>query len=181
MEKFVKTLPECCLWGEYILIFVCLGTKRFSFDRLVKKLDDLVENRCITEEVIGQIGHTNYTPKHFKYERFMSAEKFEDNVNSADLILTHGGTGAIVKALKAGKQTIAIPRLEKYYEHSDDHQLQIVDFFESNGYVSRVDEMEKLEITIKELQRNPIKKKFKGQGNIVEIIDEFIIKSFIDF
>lgn len=174
MEESLKTLSQCSLWREHLLIFVCLGTKRFSFDRLITKLDELVENGQITEDVIVQLGHTNYVPKYLKYKRFMSPEEYEDYLYKASLIISHGGTGAIVKALKAHKQVIAVPRLEKYGEHSDDHQLQIVTFFEENGYVYRVDHMDELLSVIENIQEYPIKKRFKGDGRIVNIIDEYI-------
>ena len=38
-------------------------------------------------------------------------------------------TGAIIGAVKQGKKTIAVPRLSKYGEHVDDHQVQIVEQF----------------------------------------------------
>ncbi|QKY70304.1 glycosyltransferase [Lentibacillus sp. CBA3610] len=104
----------------------------------------------------------------------MPADKYDHAVNNASLVITHGGTGAIIKALKAHKQVVAIPRREKYGEHSDDHQLQIVDFFSGNGYVIKVDDVSELEGSIQSLFENPIKKRFKGKGNIIEIIDDFI-------
>lgn len=173
MGVFIRILSECYLRGEYILIFVCLGTKRFSFNRLLKEIDKLVKEGKV-KEVFAQIGQSTYTPQHFKFKRFITAEEYDTQVKKSDLIITHGGTGAIVKALKADKQIIAIPRLEKYGEHSDDHQLQIVDFFESNGYIRRVDYTKNLESTINNIQISPITKSFNGKGNIVDIIDEFI-------
>jgi len=156
------------------LIFVCLGTKRFSFNRLLKEIDTLIYEGKIEDDVFAQIGQTTYTPKHFRYNRFLSAEEYDAKVNNADLVITHGGTGAIIKALKANKQIIAVPRLKKYDEHLDDHQLQIVGFFTEQGYVRRVDELENLYDVINKAKKKPIKKSFKGSGNIIKIIDEFI-------
>lgn len=160
------------------MIFICLGTKRFSLNRLLKELDELVEKGKIKNNIFAQIGHSTYIPRNYKYKRFMDPQEYERAVENASLVITHGGTGAIIKALKADKQIIAIPRLEKFSEHSDDHQLQIVDVFERNGYVAKVEKMGCLEQTIKELQIKPITKKFNGKGEIVEIIDGFIMEPF---
>lgn len=158
------------------MIFVCLGTKRFSFDRLIKKIDVLVKEEKIKEQVFAQLGHTVYTPKHFKYVRFLSSIEYEKNVQQANIIITHGGTGAIIKGLKAEKQIIGVPRREKFEEHSDDHQLQIVDFFEKNSFILRVDNMDDLLNTIDLIKQKPIRKKFKSEGKVIEIINEFILK-----
>lgn len=156
------------------MIFVCLGTKRFSFNRLLKKIDELVENKVIEDRVIAQIGHSTYEPKNYKYKRFMDLNEYDSHVNEAKLVITHGGTGAIIRALKANKQVIAVPRLAKYEEHSDDHQLQIVNHFFDEGYIYKVDNPSELEIALQKIKRSPITKKFSGSGNIIEILDEFI-------
>lgn len=172
-----KILPRCCVWGVYLLIFVCIGTQIFQFNRLLKELDRLVENDVITEEIFAQTGKSDYQPQYYKYEPFLNPEQYENLVISSDLIITHGGTGAIVKALKAGKQTIAVPRQFKYNEHENDHQFQIVDFFADNGYILRVVDISDLEIKLKEIKEHPIKKKFVGSGCVVEIIDDYIQKN----
>ena len=156
------------------MIFDCLGTKRFSFNRLLKKIDELVEDKIIEDRVIAQIGHSTYEPKNYKYKRFMDLNEYDSHVNEAKLVITHGGTGAIIRALKANKQVIAVPRLAKYEEHSDDHQLQIVNHFFDECYIYKVDNPSELEIALQKIKRSPITKKFSGSGNIIEILDEFI-------
>lgn len=156
------------------MIFVCLGTKRFQFDRLLKQVDILIDNGAIQEKVIAQAGHSTYSPQNFEYKRFLSSNEYDAFVEQAKIIITHGGTGAIIKALKARKQIIAVPRLQKFGEHSDDHQLQIVNFFTENGYIRKVDKINELEFVLKELKEQPIKKVFKGKGTINKIIDDFI-------
>jgi len=60
------------------MIFVTLGSQKFQFDRLLQKLDELVEQGVITEKIMAQIGASNYLPKHFPYVRFMESAS-EDN------------------------------------------------------------------------------------------------------
>lgn len=156
------------------MIFVCLGTQIFQMNRLLKELDRLIEIGEITEQVFAQIGKSDYKPLHFDFKDFMTPDEYQKRVNDADMIITHGGTGAIVKALKAGKQTIAVPRLLKYGEHENDHQLQIVDFFSEGGFILKVTEMDELLLAYMQIKANPIRKRFVGDGHVVEIIENFI-------
>lgn len=158
------------------MIFVCLGTQIFQMNRLLKELDSLIEAGEIQEPVFAQIGKSDYQPKYFRYKDFITPDEYQLSVDQADMIITHGGTGAIVKALKAGKQTIAVPRLFKYGEHENDHQLQIVDFFTDNGYILKVNEMEDLLPAYKQMKAHPIEKRFVGDGRVMELIDAFITK-----
>src|SRR5690554_3905974 len=101
----------------------------------MKKLDELIEQGSITETVFAQIGQSSYIPKFYDYERFMDVEKFKEYQRKADLIISHGGTGALIGALKLGKQVIAVPRLAKYGEHTDDHQTQVAGVLAEEGYL----------------------------------------------
>ena len=156
------------------MIFVCLGTQIFQMNRLLREVDRLIEIGEINEPVFAQIGRSDYVPQHFEYKDFITADEYQEKVNTADMIITHGGTGAIVKALKAGKQTIAVPRLFRYGEHENDHQLQIVDFFADNGYIFKVSEMEELLPAYKKMLKHPIEKRFVGEGHVLELIENFI-------
>lgn len=111
------------------MIFVTLGSQKFQFDRLLQKLDELIENGVITTPVFAQTGYSTYAPKHFEAEAFLDRDTFASTMEKADMVITHAGTGAIIGAVKNGKKTIAVPRLAKHGEHVDDHQLQIVGQF----------------------------------------------------
>lgn len=126
------------------MIFVTLGSQKFQFDRLLQKLDDLIEEGVITEPVFAQTGHSTYTPKHFEIKDFMDRDTFAANMAKADMVITHAGTGAIIGAVKQGKKTIAVPRLSKYGEHVDDHQLQIVEQFTDMSLLEPCWEVENL-------------------------------------
>ena len=46
------------------MIFVTVGTHEQPFDRLLKCIDEMVEERKIKEEVIIQKGYSDYEPIH---------------------------------------------------------------------------------------------------------------------
>ena len=156
------------------MIFVCTGTQVYQFNRLLKELDYLVECGQIKDKIFAQIGASDYKPQHYEYKEFLSADEFKVYQDNADLIISHGGTGAIIGASKKGKNIIAVPRLGKYGEHTDDHQLQIVGVLEKEGYVRAVYDIKKLGKTINEAKICPIKKTYDRVSHVMDIIEIFI-------
>src|SRR5699024_1159224 len=132
--------------------FVSVGSRDYQFDRLIKELDNIVENGEISDDIFAQIGQSNYEPKHFKYERFLSHEKFSYYQDLADIVISHAGTGSLVGALKKGKKVIAVPRLEKFGEHIDDHQLQVASVLADEKYLLVVTQISELKNAIYELK-----------------------------
>ena len=64
-------------WGEFIrMIFVTTGSQKFQFNRLLQKIDLLIEEGMIREKVFAQIGVSDYQPKHYEYCRFLDREGF---------------------------------------------------------------------------------------------------------
>ena len=176
-----KTLQESEIWRCIILIFVTVGGRPYPFDRLFKKLDELVENGTIQEEIFAQIGTSNYKPKNYPFTDFVSQEEFSDKINEADIVISHGASGSIMKALNAEKKVIAVTRLEKYGEHIDDHQIQINEAFGENEYVIPVLDLDQLGDGYLKLINNQVKlKKWKNEDKlaVVNLIDEFIIQNW---
>ena len=113
------------------MIFVTLGTHELEFTRLLEYLEKME----IKEEVIIQCGNTKYNSKKYKIIPFLSQNEFSDIMEKCDLLICHGGVGSILSALKQNKKVIAVPRLSKYNEHNDDHQIEICDKFDRKGYI----------------------------------------------
>ncbi len=125
------------------MIFVTVGSQKFPFDRLLEAIDALTAQKVIQEEVFAQIGYSNYKPSHFSCVDFMDRNAFERRIHAADIIITHGGTGVIIKSVKMGKCVIAVPRLSQYGEHVDDHQIQLItEFQKANMLISCMDTSE---------------------------------------
>ncbi|SEJ68968.1 UDP-N-acetylglucosamine transferase subunit ALG13 [Cyclobacterium xiamenense] len=117
------------------MILVLLGTFPIQFKRPLVELDRLCKEGLLNEEIIVQSGHTEVDSNYLTVKPFMSADDLLGLYKKARLIITHAGSGSILKAVKLGKKVIAIPRLAKYGEHVDDHQLEILREFERLGYL----------------------------------------------
>lgn len=156
------------------MIFLTVGSQKFQFNRLLKKIDDLIEIGIIQEEVIAQIGYSDYIPKNFKYKQFMDRDEFKYILDICDKVITHGGTGAIIGAVKKGKRVLAIPRLKEFGEHVDNHQLEIVSQFKELGFIETVDNIEDLEEALSYIDLIESKYYISNTNTIIESIDRFM-------
>lgn len=156
------------------MIFVTLGSQKFQFNRMLVEIDKLIEKGKITDEVFAQIGASDYKPRKFKYKDFLTQDEFKDYMKNANLVITHAGTGAIVTALKNDKLVIAIPRLAKYGEHVDDHQIQLIDEFKELNFIEPVYEIEQLANALEVVKKNRYNKYVSNTKNIINDIEKFI-------
>ena len=158
------------------MIFVSVGSQKFQFNRLLEKIDELIEKKIIKEPVFAQIGTSDYKPSNYEYTDFMTQDEFNKKIDECILLITHAGTGVIVNAVKKGKKVIATPRLAKYGEHVDDHQIQLIQQFDELNFIEPCYELNDLEIKLKEVQKKEYKKYVSNTDTIIESIIDFIEK-----
>lgn len=156
------------------MIFVTLGSQKFQFNRLLKEIDKIIEDGTINEEVFAQTGYSDYIPKNYKYKSFLDRDEFKEIMTKCDKVITHGGTGAIIGAVKQGKKVIAVPRLKKYGEHVDDHQIEIVNQFSSMNLISKVDNVSMLLNVLEETEVKKFNTYCSNTQKIISSIDDFI-------
>lgn len=161
--------------GRKKLIFITVGSREYPFDRLLEQIDYLLEIGEIKEKVFAQIGQSTYIPKHFSFKRFISQEEFSKYQDEAHIIISHGGTGSLIGALKKEKKVIAVPRLAKFKEHIDDHQMQVSSVLHEENFLVMVTDIKELGVAIKELENNSVQiKKYDKPSHVLEVIDNFI-------
>ncbi|MFA5358084.1 MAG: PssE/Cps14G family polysaccharide biosynthesis glycosyltransferase [archaeon] len=160
------------------MIFVSVGTHKQQFDRLLKEIDGLIENKKIKGTVFAQIGSSYYTPKNFKYKKFLSLEEFDKNVKKCGIFITHAGEGNIGTGLQYEKRMIVVPRLKKFGEHTNDHQLELADAMrkENRAIVCGPEGIERALVEIKKLKP----KKTAHAGKIILLLKKFESKNFSD-
>lgn len=157
-----------------ILIFVSLGTQDKSFERMLKIIEKEIKNGFIKEEVIVQAGYTEYKSKYMKIFDYVPKEEFEEYIKNCDLLITHGGVGSIFTGLKNNKKVLVMPRLSKYKEQHNDHQLEITDEFTKKGYILSFNDEKTFKQAYQESQKfNPTKYK-SNTCNMIQLITDFI-------
>lgn len=157
------------------MILVVLGTQDKSFHRLLDEVERLIDKGIIKEEVIAQIGYTEFTPRHIKVHHFLNREEMKTLQKEANYVITHAGVGSIMECLEQKKKIIVVPRLKKYKEHTNDHQLQILNTFCNSGYVIGAREVEELETCIQKLKKfKPKQLQHKSNQKMINIIEDYI-------
>jgi beta-1,4-N-acetylglucosaminyltransferase len=94
------------------MIFVTVGSTHF--DELIKNVIVLKE-RYPRLEIVCQIGTSNIIPDKCQWFRFK--DTLVDEIEEADVIITHGGV-TVLQSLAANKKIIAISNTDL----ADDHQ-----------------------------------------------------------
>ncbi|MCD5514166.1 glycosyltransferase [Lactobacillus delbrueckii] len=105
------------------MIFVTVGTHEQPFNRLIKKMDELVANGEIKEKVVIQYGFSTYDAKHCDMHKMMSFDEMQQTFKNAGIVITHGGPSSFIEALQYGKVPIVVPRQLKFNEHVNNHQV----------------------------------------------------------
>lgn len=101
--------------GQHSLILVSAGSTKFPFLRLFSCLKGLNKH------------------KYKITKNFIPTDQLVDSIKKADKIIIHGGPATIFLVVKYSKfMPLIIPRLAKYKEHVDDHQLFFTKYLRSN-------------------------------------------------
>lgn len=156
------------------MVFVTLGSQKFQFNRLLQAVDQLVEQKVITQPVFAQTGASTYAPQYYSFCAFLDRDTFAQKVKESSVVITHGGTGAIVGALKQGKPVIAVPRLARYGEHVDDHQLQLLQQFEEMGMIAVCYDLNQLGDLYHSIQKQSFAPYVSNTERIMQSIADFL-------
>jgi UDP-N-acetylglucosamine transferase subunit ALG13 len=137
-------------------------------------MDTLMKNGIITDEVFAQIGYSDYKPQYYKYKNFLDRDEFNEWESKCDILITHGGTGAIIGAVKKGKKVIAVPRLARYGEHVDDHQVQLIKQFNEQNLICGLDDCSQLGEAIDDIKNHTFDSYVSNTQLIINNIEKFI-------
>ena len=152
------------------MIFVTLGTQ----DKQFKRLLDYCEALNTNQKIIVQSGCTEYNSSKLDIRKFIGQDEFEKCIKEADVIIAHGGVGTIINALNNGKVVIACPRLAKYQEHHNDHQVEIVNDFERRGLILALHENDDLAEVLERAKTFKPGKYVSNTANFVKKLDEYL-------
>lgn len=156
------------------MIFVTVGTQKFQFDRLFKKLDELKINGLLKERIIGQSGSTKYKPRSFYTFHLSTQKEMDQYINECEFVITHAGTGSIIQGLRSGKKVLVVPRRKEYGEHVDDHQIEIAKMFEKEKYVESVYDINDILGKIRCLRKNKYNRFQTNNHELLSAIENYI-------
>lgn len=109
------------------MITVTLGTIPYPFERAIDWLNILLYSSVITEPVFVQHGTTDVSSiaAHplVVTESVVALTELVAQVKQSRLVISHAGQGSTSLLADQGASFVLLPRLARYKEHIDDHQL----------------------------------------------------------
>jgi UDP-N-acetylglucosamine transferase subunit ALG13 len=123
------------------VIFVTVGSSNFPFDRLLQAVDALE----LDDQVIVQVGVSSVRPRRATCVGYLPFCGVVEHVIAARHVVTHAGVGSILVALANDKRPLVIPRLARFAETVDDHQLDCAKRFAVAGLVTLVEDPSNLQ------------------------------------
>lgn len=125
------------------MIYVTVGTMFLDFPRLIRKMDEIAGKTG--ELVYVQTGLGRTYPQNCEHFDFKPREKVLALQRDARVIVCHAGIGSVMDALHAGRPLIVVPRLKKFNEHMNDHQLDVAKAVQARGWGRLVLDIDELE------------------------------------
>lgn len=144
------------------MIFVTVGTT--AFEGLAKAADAL----DLKEEIIIQIADGKYVPKNHKHFRY--SENFNDYIDRAEVVVTHGGAGTLFQLINSGKRVVGIANNER----NDLHQPDILKKLSDEGHIIWCRDLGQIERDIKRAKTKNFVPYKAPQSTIIDEIIEYI-------
>lgn len=151
------------------MIFVTVGTNEAPFDRLLRVVADL----RVTEPCIVQCGASAVRPLGARCVDFLSFDEVAAHVREARVVVCHAGVGSVMVALMNGKRPIVVPRLHRFGEAVDDHQLTFARRFQQAGLVELVEDTAKLGAAIAGVS-GPVPATVRGETTLAQELRAYL-------
>ncbi len=158
------------------MIVVMLGTFPTEFQRPLLELEDLCRQGTVDEEIVVQSGHTPFESSFMQIRPFIAPDELTDICSKARLIISHAGTGSLIKGIKLEKKVIAIARRAKYNEMVDDHQVELLETFAELNYILPWREENSLKELLNQIDAYTPSPYVSKKEVIIDYLDEYISK-----
>ena len=122
------------------MIVVSVGTNEARFDRLL----EWVSRLSTGEPVVVQHGPSSVRPPGATCFDYLPYDELAALIQRSRSFVTHAGVGSIMVSLAAGRRPIVVPRLKRFGEAVDDHQLLLARRLASQGMVTVAQTQEEL-------------------------------------
>ena len=142
------------------MIFATVGTNETPFDRLIAALGPLGRD----EPLVVQHGPSGVRPARATCVGFLPFDELVRYVRSARAVVMHAGVGSVMVALANEKRPIVVPRLHRFGEAVDDHQLVFARRLALEGLVTLVEDPADL---VEALVEPPPARRSLGAGDLL--------------
>jgi UDP-N-acetylglucosamine transferase subunit ALG13 len=125
------------------VIFATVGSTQIPFERFVRALESLPGERLLVQH-----GPVDPPPGAARASAFMQFPEMIESMEAADVVVCHAGAGSILCALRAGHTPVVVPRVKRYQETVDDHQVEFSRALGAEGKVIAVEDLDQLSAVV---------------------------------
>ncbi|PKW16035.1 GNAT family N-acetyltransferase [Saccharopolyspora spinosa] len=128
--------------GDRLRVVVTVGASAYPFRRMIESLVPLLEpegalHRAtgLPVEVLWQTGPAPVDDLPIQTKPYLPITQLAEALSSADVVISHSGTGSVLLAFDAGKAPVVVTRQRRFGEAIDDHQRQLATELGRRGLV----------------------------------------------
>ncbi len=125
------------------MIFATVGSSQFRFARMVRALESLPGERLFVQH-----GPAEAPAGARQAIAFMQFPDVVESMERAETVVCHAGAGSILCALRAGHTPVVVPRLKRFQETVDDHQVELGRALAAEGKALCVEDLDELAATV---------------------------------
>jgi len=104
--------------------FCTVGNLKKPFDRFFKIIFNSIDN--LPKPILIQSGYNKIkNTNNYDFQDFFQMNEHQKYLENSKVVISHAGAGTIFQCLNLNKRPIVIPRLKKFDEHVNDHQLDL--------------------------------------------------------
>lgn len=131
-------------------VFVTVGNGLKPFDRLLRAVDSALARYPGSFDGVCQHGPSLVRPRGLQAVTLVGRDVFAQEMEAADVVITHAGVGSVHTAIGSGHVPVILPRLAAYDEIVDDHQLELARAFGELGSILVVDGADAIEQALRD-------------------------------
>lgn len=125
-----QAVPTAPRSGVPRVVVTVGGNAHYGFERLIRHLVRVLPPQW---SVLWQVGPSDVSGLGIDAVPSLPAARLREEIEAADIVICHAGTGSILTALSLGKRPIVVPRRAGFGEHVDAHQDELADYVDGLG------------------------------------------------
>jgi UDP-N-acetylglucosamine transferase subunit ALG13 len=154
------------------VIFATVGSHpSFAFDRLLRALE-----AAAVKDLVVQYGPGKPPVNAVRAAQWMSFGEILEQMERATQVVSHAGVGTILCAIRAGHVPIVLPRLRRFEETVDDHQLDLARALASTNRVVLVEDADELASALERAPRRGSAATLDG-GELIAAVRRELVQS----
>ncbi len=158
------------------MIFVTTGVSSIPFDRLIKKMDEIAAT--YRAPVFMQTGYNGYKPRNAQHVPILTRKEYLTYMQQADLVVSHAGAGTTMDLILSQKRCILVPRMKKFREHLNDHQLEHIKGWGERLGIKVVYDINELDDLVRQIETIPVPSpRAQTRDELIHAIRQMIVSS----